>query len=331
MSLSTEKLVLIRLIQAIPRYVSGASIAKSLDISRAAVWKAIRALRQNGYIIEAATNKGYRLIKEPDMLSPEGIKIYLPDEYKALKIVVRQSAVSTNDEAKMLAIKGAAHGTAVLAETQSGGRGRYSRAFHSPAGTGLYMSAVLRPKISLSDTPIVTIAAAVAVCRSIRKLTGLLPAVKWVNDIYLGGKKICGILTEAALDAESGEITGVVAGIGINVSTKTGEFPAELRDSAGSIYPDGNALVSRNAFAAHILGELLGLCEGQRIADRDFMREYRELLFMLGKDVTFTRGAEQDTGVALDVDADGRLLVKRRADGEILALNSGEIVTVRTL
>jgi len=213
----------------------------------------------------------------------------------------------------------------IAAEEQSGGRGRYSRSFYSPFGTGLYMSVVLRPGLKASEAPIVTVAAALAVCRSIRGLTGLSPAIKWVNDVMLYDKKICGILTEATSDAENGAVSSMVVGIGLNVSARDGDFPPELHGVAGSIYPDGNPQVSRNAFAASIINELLALCDRQIVTERAFMSEYRELSCVLGKRIRYIRNGESGEGLAADIDGDGRLIVIINGSEAPLALDSGEV------
>lgn len=326
--------VLAQLEQAGPECVSGESVAREQGISRTAVWKAVRALKGLGYTVEAVTNRGYRLIDGPETFYSEGIRMGLDCGYRGLDIIVKQSVGSTNDEAKLLAVNGAAHGTLIAAEAQDRGRGRFARRFHSPPGTGLYMSIVLRPGIPSADAPLITVAAAVAVCRAVKRTTSLSPAIKWVNDVYLDGKKICGILTESTFDAESGGITSAVVGIGINISGRIDDFPGELRQTAGSLYPDGNARVTRNALAAAILNETLDLCGNlfhagplpdAAAARRELMREYRERSMLTGRDVTYTRGAESGAGRVLGVDDDARLIIRINENGETVALNSGEV------
>jgi len=265
------------------------------------------------------------MTKEPERLDCGLIRQAMPESRRDLAIVLKQTTESTNDDAKKLGAIGAAHGTLVLSETQTRGRGRFSRGFYSPAGTGLYMSVILRPGFALSDAPLVTIASAVAVCRALKSLSGFFPAVKWVNDVYLFNKKICGILTETAMSAQSGGAAGVVTGIGINVSAKSGDFPPELRDKAGSVYPDGDPKISRSALAAYILNELLDICDEADAGRRDFLHEYKSLLFMLGRQVSYTRGGESGRGLAYDVDGRGRLLIKVSGNGDTVALDSGEV------
>ena len=258
-------------------------------------------------------------------LSSEAIRSGLLPEYKQTVIIVERIAASTNDTAKSLAQRGAAHGTTVVAEGQTAGRGRYARSFHSPAGAGLYMSAALRPRLAAAETPLITIMAALSVCGAVRALTGLSPRIKWVNDILLDGKKFCGILTEAAFGAQGGGAASVVTGIGVNVSVRAEDFPAGLRGAATSLYPDGRARVSRNALVAAILNRLFRYCDGCGGAGRAFMDEYRALSCVLGKEVTYARGGESGTGVATGIDDRGRLLVEKSGSGGTLALDSGEI------
>ena len=233
---------------------------------------------------------------------------------------------STNTYAKGLALSGGAHGTLVAADRQTAGRGRRGRSFFSPPGTGLYMSLILRPLIELERFQAVTIAAAVAVCRTIESLTFRRPRIKWVNDIFLEGadgeeRKICGILTEAVSDVESGAIESVVVGIGLNVSTR--DFSPDLARIAGSLFPGS---VSRNRLAAGIAERLMD-CQ-ERLGDPALIREYRDRSLLLGREVRFMRDGAECRGVALDIDAQGCLLL-REEDGTVVALRSGEVHQVR--
>jgi len=277
-------------------------------------------------------------------------------EYRDIDIYIEQSAGSTNDIAKALAADGAAHGSLVIADEQTGGRGRFKRSFHSPGGRGLYMSVILRLSRRLPETAPVTIAAALAVCRSVKRLTGLSPMIKWVNDVFVDGKKVCGILTETSAEPSETYTSAVIVGVGINVDAGDGDFPEALRGSAGSLYPRGDAGISRNALAASVVNELLALCarlyperngagperggappepaeEADPIAVRarlDMMREYRSLSMVIGREVAYTYRGGSGTGLAAGVGDDGRLIVKNKADGAMIALDSGE-VSIRTV
>ena len=303
-------------------FLSGEQLADSLSVSRNAVWKAIRALREAGHQIDAVTNKGYCLRTEDDTLSVQGMLPFLNPAVLPERIQIYPALVSTNQTAKELAMAGAPHGTTVIAEQQTGGRGRYTRQFFSPRG-GLYMSVILHPeRLQFAQITAVTAFAAVAVCEAAAAVSGRETQIKWVNDIYLEGKKICGILTEAVTDMESGTPGWIVLGIGINVNTRSCDFPPELRQIAGALYPEGTPeRGNRCRLAAEILNRTAGLQTPQQSA---VMQAYRKRLMMLGKQVTVIQGEQQYPAAALDIDEAGHLIVQT-ADGTCRTLSSGEI------
>ncbi len=320
--MTTKERVLHLLEEQRGAYISGEAIAKELNVSRNAVWKAISALRDAGYQVDAVTNQGYCLLPENDILSVQGILPYLPESAKHLaeNIQIHQTLVSTNQTAKELALQGAAHGTMVLAETQTGGRGRYTRQFDSPAG-GLYLSIVLHPEqLGFQYMTSVTAFAAVTVCEAIEAVSDAKPQIKWVNDVYIGKKKVCGILTEAVTDIESGQLGWIVLGIGVNVNTDPEKFPPALREIAGSVFPDGSG--SRNRMAAEILSRIAAPPHPPQEAD--IMPKYKQHLMMLGQEVHVVQGDTVYPAEALDVD-DAAHLIVRTASGEIKTLSSGEI------
>ena len=226
---------------------------------------------------------------------------------------------STNTVCKSLAAQGAPSGTAVIARRQTAGRGRLGRRFESPAGKGIYLSLVLRPGLPMTEAQAVTVSAAVAVCRVVKRLCGLDLGIKWVNDLYYNGKKVCGILTEAGADIESGQLEWLVVGIGLNLTSRPEDWPEELRPIAGSLYPGGPAPVSRAALAGAIARELLGLCPAF-----DCLDEYRARCFVPGHWVTVCTGAETYAAKALCIDDAGRLVVEREG-GRQIALQHGEV------
>ena len=299
------------------QYLSGQEIANRLSFSRTAVWKSIKALKEDGYEIDAISNKGYRLDTTCDLLSAEGIRCYLSSDYHNVPIEVHQQIDSTNTEAKKQAMNGAPHGTVILAEEQTAGRGRLGRTFYSPKGTGIYMSMVLRPNLHLSQSIHVTTSVAVAICQVIERLTNQKPQIKWVNDIYLNQQKICGILTEAVTDFESGNVEYLILGIGLNVHTK--DFPVELQSIAGSLNPEA---VTRNEICAHLLNEILPLCED--FSHPFLLDEYKSRSNVLGKWITFMQNQQRYEALAEDIDAQGGLKVRLKS-GEQMTLNSGEI------
>lgn len=299
-------------------FVSGEEIAGALSVSRAAVWKAIKALRQEGYPIDAATNRGYRLLGQRDILSAQGVKKYLKEP---LSITVCPTVESTNSVLRGLAEQGAPEGTVILANAQSRGRGRSGRGFFSPGDTGLYLSLLLRPvHASPQQTVMLTAAAASAMCQAMEALGGH-PEIKWVNDIFQNGKKICGILSEAAFSLETGAPEYVVIGAGVNVYPPKEGFPPELQDIAGALWeqevPDG-----RNQLAAAFLDRFLAL---YRTADpAAFLEDYRRRSLVVGRDVTVLLGNQARSAHALSIDDQCRLLVTFES-GETAALSYGEV------
>ena len=296
------------------RYISGQQLAQQLGISRAAVHKAAAALTAQGYALDAVPRKGYRLCGG-DPFCPEAV-----GEYPA-PVYVYDTLESSNRTAKLLALDGAVHGTLVLTAHQTAGRGRLGRSFESPAGKGVYLSVVLRPDLHTASAQTLTIAAAVAVCRAVEKLCGIRLGIKWVNDLYYQGKKVCGILTEGCPDLETGHLDWLVVGIGLNLTADTADFPPELQDKAGSLYPGAPAPVSRAALAGAIARELLAAGDGTGC-----LAEYRDRCFVPGHWVTVCTAAETYAARALSIDDEGRLVVQRE-NGRQEALRWGEVST----
>ena len=312
MASSTKQALLQALSAAEGSYISGQQLAQRLGVSRAAVHKAAAALSAQGYTLEAVSRRGYRLVGgDPFCVEAAG-------DYPA-PIHLYDRLESSNQTAKRLALSGAPHGTLVLTNQQSAGRGRMGRKFESPAGQGIYLSLLLRADIPAADAQTVTVSAAVAVCRAVKTLCGLELSIKWVNDLYYHGKKVCGILTEAGADLESGRLEWLVVGIGLNFTTPPEAFPAELRRLAGSLFPGGPAPVSRVALAAAIARELLTLCPAF-----DCLEEYRARCFVPGHWVTVCTDRETYAALALSIDDAGRLVV-RRENGREEALQHGEV------
>lgn len=295
-------------------FLSGEKMADSLDVSRTAVWKAIRALQNDGHSIDAVTNRGYMLCEDSSMLSKEGIELYLRT---GAPFHFFHSTDSTNKRAAALALDGAQSGTCVVAAHQSAGRGRLGRSFYSPDRQGIYLSVILKPDFDISKAVLITAAASVAVSRAIQAVCGLRPQIKWVNDLYLDGKKICGILTEAITDFESGQIADIVVGIGINCSCE--DFPDEIRDIAGGI----PGSYSKNALAAEVINQLLDIASN--IEAREFIDEYRQSSMVTGKNINVIKtGREPAPAFAEDIDNNGALIV-RYPDGRRETLTTGEV------
>ena len=250
------------------------------------------------------------LSDDNDILSVQGMLPFLLDKGVSEKIYIHDLLESTNTTAKKLAVSGARHGTIIMAESQTAGRGRYGRSFISLPGHGIYMSFILRlTKQQWVATPtLVTSYAAVSVCEAIEATTGKEPKIKWVNDIFLNGKKICGILTEAVTDLENGSIQWIIAGIGINFTTPAEGFPEEIKQIAGSVFGD-RPTITRNRLAAEVADRML-VFESQ-YGNEAMLAEYKKRLMMIGKKVAVTGFNEPFEAIATDIDDTGRLIVKK--------------------
>lgn len=308
--------------------VSGEGIAGELGLSRAAVWKAVTALRDRGFGIEATSNRGYTLVSDRNRLHPETVRLHLRTREALDLRVLDEVEGSTNDLVRREAAAGAREGLTVIADTQTGGKGRQGRAFLSPPGTGLYMSLLLRPKLPAEEAASVTTAAAVAVCRAMEDLGGGPAEIKWVNDVWVRGKKVCGILTEAAMDMESGGLDYAVLGIGVNLFPPPGGFPGDLADIAGAVFPGSPENDERSRLAAAILDRFMPLYRA--LPARDWLPEYRARSLLTGREVRFLRNGAECRGLVLGVDGSARLLL-RLPDGEETALSSGEVQLIRPL
>ncbi|MDR1701033.1 MAG: biotin--[acetyl-CoA-carboxylase] ligase [Lachnoclostridium sp.] len=300
--------------------ISGENIACELNLSRNAVWKVIESLRKDGYQISAVKNRGYSLSPDTNILSVQGIIPHLSKEHYADHLYIFQTLDSTNKKAKEMAINGCQHGTVVLSDTQTAGKGRHGKSFYSPPDSGLYISFILRSaSIHVSRITLITAAAAVAVCRAIKSVVGIEPGIKWVNDIFVDNKKICGILTEAVSDLESGEIDWIVIGIGININTS---FPDDLTDIAGSLKLSETNSNVRNRLAAELINILIS--SNDWAENEDVYEEYKSRQIILGKPVTVLESNNTYEALAVDIDKEGHLIVKTK-DGHLTALSSGEV------
>lgn len=309
-----KKEVLRYLCDNLDSFVSGEELAKEFSKSRAAVWKAIKSLQSEGYLIDAQTNKGYRLSCENDVLNKDEIEKHLDFD---CKVCCYDSVDSTNTQAKRLINDGENEILLVASQEQTAGRGRQGKNFYSPKKTGIYFSLVVHPMTSLQNAVTVTTAAAVAVCRAIEKLTSKKPGIKWVNDVYLDEKKICGILTEAVTDFETQTVTSVIVGIGVNLTTS--EFPSDVENASCL-----DANVGRALLIGTIANELIKIVEGDY---SDFIEYYRQHSIIIGRDIDFVENEVHTSARAVGVDSQGGLEVEL-ADGTKRVLRSGEI-TVR--
>ena len=297
---------------------SGAELARMYGVSRAAVWKAVKALQKEGFSISATTHRGYTFAAENDLLTEAGIKQYVTFP---CRIRVKKTVASTNDEAKKSAEAGAREWDCVIAEEQTSGRGRYERKFVSSEGVGIYISIVLRPKFTATETLFITTCAAVAVCEAIEEVAGKSAGIKWVNDILLNGKKVCGILTEASFDVESGGLRYAVVGIGVNVLPQA--FSPELAKIAGTVFEEGEYPQEGRAKLVGVILERFRYYY-ERIPQRTFFAEYKKRSVVIGKRVKVYSGNVEGEAEVLDLDENCFLKV-RFDDGTVKALSSGEV------
>ncbi|MBP1759013.1 MAG: hypothetical protein H6Q61_1262 [Firmicutes bacterium] len=302
-------------------YISGEALAGTLSVSRSAVWKAIRKLQDEGHEIDAIPSRGYCLAPGSQVLSPQSIRPYL--HHNELNLLVYPEVTSTNTLAKQMAEEGAPEGTVILAETQTAGRGRRDHSFHSPPGGGIYMSMILRPAFSAQDSLCITTCAAVAVARAIENISGVDARIKWVNDVFCHGKKVCGIATEASIDLESGGLHHAVLGIGINVFPGPEPLPTALAEIVTTVFPAApQGADVRSQLAAEVLNQFLS--EYPRLTEKRFFQDYRARSMLLGQPINILRRGETIPALALDLDRDFGLLV-RLADGREETLSSGEV------
>ncbi len=304
------------------RYASGEEIAQALCVSRAAVWKAVKALRQEGYPIEAATNRGYCLSNKADVLSVQGIRKALNPVCRNVNIIVVPTVDSTNALIREMAGRGEPEGCVVVAGEQTAGRGRRGRQFYSPKDTGIYISLLLRPKhCAIERATGFTSMAAVAMCEAIESVSGEAAQIKWVNDVFVRGKKVCGILTEASLDMENGEAEYVVLGAGVNVYPPGDGFPEELKAVAGTVFEELHS-DAKNRLAGEFLNRMMAFYAAP---DADaYVEKYRARSLVLGKRITVLQGESARSATVCDIDGACRLLV-RYDSGETACLSYGEI------
>ena len=302
--------------------LSGEEMARRLGVSRNAVWKAVGRLKALGYEIEAGTNRGYRLASQGAALTAQEVRRRLTGPARRCAVRVEETVASTNTEVKRLAEGGGAEGMVLIAQRQTQGRGRLGRSFWSPRGTGLYLSVLLRPRFPAEQALSITTAAAVAAAQAVDALTGERSQIKWVNDVYLRGRKVCGILTEAAVDFETGGLQYAVLGMGVNVEPPAGGFSPELRGVAGALFAGKAPAGARARLAAEFLNRFFALYGA--LPARPFMDEYRERSLLTGLDVTYTQGSETGRCRVLGVDGEARLLV-RLPDGRERAFSTGEV------
>lgn len=304
--------------------ISGEEMAVRLSVSRNAVWKAIKSLQADGVEIEAGTNRGYCLSENSDYLTEEGIMRYLHVPNIPVAVTVYEKVSSTNTVLKEAAEQGGAEGMVAIAREQTSGKGRRGRTFYSPRSGSLYMSILLRPDFPMEQALLITTAAAVSVARAVEETSGKETAIKWVNDVFIANKKICGILTEAAVDMETGYPAYAVLGIGINIYPPKDGIPEELSDIVGTVFhtPGEGGGSYGDRLAAKVIEHFFTYYKA--LPDVGFMEEYRKRSFLIGRQVTYLSGGSEKKVKVVGVD-DAAGLVVETETGDRLTLDSGEV------
>ncbi len=332
--MTVKEQVLLLLEKQREKALSGEELAQQLSVTRTSIWKAVKSLQKDGYAIEAVNNKGYTLKKAPDILSAAYIKQSLKKAGIDIEVKVEKEVSSTNTVLKQYVSGGQTEDMILLAEEQSGGRGRRGRSFFSPEGTGLYMSLLLHPSLTPEEATMLTTMAAAAEAVALDRISGEDVKIKWVNDVWIRDKKVSGILTEGSVSMEDGHLEYAIVGIGINVYEPAEGFPEAIRDVAGAVFTNDICRENlRNRIAAEVLTQFLKYY--QKLPAKEYLEEYRKRSIAIGKQVQIispgreeTAGTEdtsaRDHALVLGVDDYCHLLVQYD-DGTMDSLSNGEI------
>jgi BirA family transcriptional regulator, biotin operon repressor / biotin---[acetyl-CoA-carboxylase] ligase len=305
------------------KFISGEKLAQNIGCSRTAIWKHIEDLKKDGYHVEAVRKKGYRLLEQSNKLSENEIYLGLETEEIGRSVYFFESVTSTQKVAKEYAMNGAKHGTLIVADEQTEGRGRMVRKWYSPKGTGIWASFILRPDIQIQHAPQLTLLSAVAVVQAIKKVTHITPEIKWPNDILISGRKVCGILTE--LQAEEDRIQSVILGIGINVNQDKNDFSAEIIKKATSLKIQLGKTVNRSSLIqslCYYIEQLLHLYISEGFTPIKSLWETYAV--SIGKRISARTVKGTFDGVALGINNEGVLLLKQD-NGDIVEIISADI------
>ena len=315
---------ILRLFRAEKGYISGQYLSRELGVSRTAVWKHISALRNSGYFIEATPSRGYRLVSSPDTIDQHELRAHLDNTRVGSQLEFIKLTGSTNADAFRLAENGAIEGTVVLADSQTGGKGRRGRLWSSPAGVNLYCSVILRPAIMPHEAPQLTFLSAVAVARAIELTTRLTPEIKWPNDLLISGKKVAGLLNE--MSAETDGINFVILGIGVNLNMTADQFPQDLRHPATSLLLESGIRVDRSRFTGTMLNELDRLyAEFLAHGFGPVREEWQQRCNANGRQVLVSdSGTECTGGRFVGIDSDGAMLL-RSDEGTMHRITCGDV------
>ena len=323
-------LKLLNLLRQAKDYISGEELSDRLAVSRTAIWKRIGSLKKEGFNIEASTKKGYRLVQSEDLYGKISIQSMVTTNILGRNLKFYHEVDSTSNVLKKLAADNAPEGTVVISDIQTAGRGRRGRTWMSAPGLGIWMSVLLKPNLHPSQVQTLTLASSVAVIRALESLDIEIPGIKWPNDILIGGKKVCGILTE--LSAEAEKVEWVVIGIGLNVNHDHDDFPNDIKDIATSLRLSGRTQepFNRSEIAAGIINELEAVyMEFLEKGPGWVAEEWKKRNVTLGKRVELVSQTGVTEAEAVDITPDGRLIV-RYDDGRNGEVLSGEISLRRT-
>lgn len=325
---NTKQKLLICLKKAPQQWVSGQQLSQRLGITRAAIWKHIKTLKEQGHTILSAPRKGYRLEKAADLIAADDIRACLSTRIMGRnEIICLTQTDSTNSQAKRLAAEGAPEGTVVVAESQTSGRGRRGRSWFSPAGQSIYTSIILRPTLAPFQTPQITLMTAVAVARALQEATGLNAKIKWPNDILIADKKIAGILTEITTEMDA--VDYVVVGLGVNVNTTAAEMPSDIRSIATSVRIESGRRFSRTDLLCSLLHHFESSYDTlQHEGFKPIMAQWRQMSDIIGRPVYVDVLDIRHTGIVEAVDDDGVLILKDN-NGRLHRIFSGDVTCVR--
>jgi BirA family biotin operon repressor/biotin-[acetyl-CoA-carboxylase] ligase len=307
------------------KYLSGEELGRKAGISRTMVWKHIKALEQEGYGIEAVPSQGYRIVSAPDLLREGDIKPGLKTRVIGREIHLFPEVASTNTLAMEMASNGAPEGTVVLAETQTGGKGRRGRKWISPKGN-LYLSVILRPDIPLYKAPVITLMGAVAAASTMRRMCEVKAFIKWPNDILVSGRKVGGLLTE--MSAEQDRVRHIVLGIGIDANMELEALPPDVRAQATTLAAEAGGKIDRTAFLQQLLRELDRWYRVFLANEQDILMEWKSLNITTGNRVAISGAGEILEGLAQGIDDEGRLVI-RQDNGTVRTVAAGDVTIVK--
>lgn len=303
-------------------YVSGQELCERFGVSRTAVWKAINQLKKEGYCIEAVQNKGYLLVQEDEVFGQNELESRMQTKWAGHPVTFYSQINSTNLQAKLDAENGAEQGALVVADMQTAGRGRRGRSWCSPAGTNVYFTLLLKPEYAADKASAVTLVMAMAVVEGIRETCGVEAGIKWPNDIVIGGKKVCGMLTEMSVERDY--IHYVVIGVGVNVGLQ--EFAPEIAATATSLQQECDRKVPRAALTANIMKAFEKYYQTflETLDMSGLLEDYNRLLVNRGKEVRVLDPKGEFTGISRGINRLGELLVER-SDGNVEPVYAGEV------